>query len=149
MVKLNRVRWQDESHPDSGIALSGAERVRRWRKAHPKKEKLAREKAKQMRNRRKVEVLTHYGKGKLACVKCGFDDIRALSIDHINKDEGKRIRTSCGFYRWLEKNNYPEGYQTLCMNCQFIKRQEDLELYRPAVRRMANASPRFKELLSQ
>lgn len=149
MVKLNRVRWQDESHPDSGIALSGAERVQRWRRAHPEKEKLARGKARQVHNKRKVRVLTRYGNGKLACVKCGFDDIRALSIDHINKDEGKRVRASCGFYRWLENNNYPKGYQTLCMNCQFIKRQEDLELYSPAVRKMADANPKFKEILLQ
>ena len=72
----------------------------------------------------KTEVLTHYGNGKLVCVKCGFDDIRALSIDHL---EGggyqQRKSTKMGgnkFYRWLKKNEYPTGFQTLCMNCQFL-----------------------------
>lgn len=77
------------------------------------------------------ECLIHYGNGKLACVKCGFSDERALSIDHINGG-GTQERKSKGgntSYR-LKKANYPEGYQTLCMNCQFIKRTENNELRR-------------------
>lgn len=73
----------------------------------------------------KSSILAHYGNGKLACVKCGFSDIRALSIDHI---DGKGVehrkslrRGGVPFYKWLVDNGYPEGYQTLCMNCQFIK----------------------------
>jgi hypothetical protein len=77
----------------------------------------------------KTEVLTHYGNGKCACVKCGFSDIRALSIDHINgngsQERNKKVRVFC--YNWLRSNNYPDGYQTLCMNCQFIKRIEQGE----------------------
>lgn len=77
----------------------------------------------------KVRVLTHYGNGKLACVRCGFDDLRALSIDHID-GQGERDRFHLGrqgghpFYKWLIDNGYPKGCQTLCMNCQFIKREE-------------------------
>lgn len=76
----------------------------------------------------KIEVLTHYGYGILACVKCGFSDIRALTIDHINGG-GWRHRRKLGlsgnmFYRWLKRTKYPTGYQTLCMNCQFIKSAE-------------------------
>ena len=33
-------------------------------------------------------------------------------------------------YNWLIKNNFPSGFQTLCMNCQFIKREENRECYR-------------------
>lgn len=79
----------------------------------------------------KAEVLTHYGGGTLACVRCGFSDIRALSIDHISgngTEEKKRLgRAGTEFYRWLRQNLYPKGYQTLCMNCQFIKREENKE----------------------
>lgn len=79
----------------------------------------------------KCKTLSHYSNGNLACVMCGFDDIRALSIDHIN-GKGTKHRERMGIlgshiYVWLEKNNYPEGYQTLCMNCQFIKRTENKE----------------------
>lgn len=82
----------------------------------------------------KGEVLTHYGNGKLACVRCGFLDIRALSIDHIDgggSEHTKRIKkVGFNFYRYLQKHSYPTGYQTLCMNCQWIKRIENGELYK-------------------
>ena len=83
----------------------------------------------------KIEVLTHYGNGKCACVKCGFDNHKALSIDHINGGGNDHRRaTSLGggleMYRWLKKNNYPEGYQTLCMCCQFIKKADNKETAR-------------------
>ena len=80
----------------------------------------------------KKQVLTHYGNGKVACVRCGFSDIRALSIDHINGG-GVKHRKSLGvtsgnnFYVWLKNNDYPLEYQTLCMNCQYIKREENRE----------------------
>ena len=78
-------------------------------------------------------VLAHYGHGNVACVKCNYNDVRALSLDHINgngREERKRHAIPIGgtvFYRWLIKHNYPEGYQTLCMNCQWIKRFENRE----------------------
>ena len=83
---------------------------------------------KEYRNQFKARVLTHYGNGKLACVICGESRLACLSIDHINNNgyqHRKEIRAEGGgnrFYEWLEKNNYPAGYQTLCMNDQFIKR---------------------------
>jgi len=81
--------------------------------------------------RLKKQALEHYGNGKIACVKCGFDDIRALSIDHINaggyQHKKKLKREGQNFYRWLISNSYPEGYQTLCMNCQWIKRAVNKE----------------------
>ncbi len=80
----------------------------------------------------KILVLTHYGNNKLACVRCGNNDIRVLSIDHINGGgtrERKNMSSTSSYlyYCWLIKNNFPKGYQTLCMNCQFIKRIENNE----------------------
>lgn len=76
----------------------------------------------------KIEVLTHYGKGELACVKCGYSDTKALSLDHIDNTgakERKQCRTTgWQFYLKLKNNGYPKGYQTLCMNCQWVKREE-------------------------
>ena len=70
----------------------------------------------------KQAVLTHYGNEKCACVKCGFEDIRALSIDHIKNDGAKHRKSGVlQIYNWLIKNDYPDGFQTLCMNCQWIK----------------------------
>jgi hypothetical protein len=75
--------------------------------------------------KKKIEILTYYGDGIPACVLCGHNKINSLSIDHINGG-GLKHRKSIGnrnggntFYRWLSKNNFPDGYRTLCMNCQF------------------------------
>lgn len=76
----------------------------------------------------KIEMLTYYGNGILSCVKCGYNDMRALTIDHINGLGGihrKGLRKN--IYVWLKKQNFPEGYQTLCMNCQFIKKVDNHE----------------------
>ena len=73
----------------------------------------------------KKEIILHYA-SEIKCQRCGFSDMRALSIDHINgggvKHKKKLKLLGFDFYRWLIKNNYPEGYQVLCMNCQWIKR---------------------------
>ena len=81
------------------------------------------------RQRMKLKLFSHYSNGKCACVKCGFGDIRALSIDHINGG-GTKHREKLGYniYHWLIKNNYPEGFQVLCYNCQAIKRLENHEV---------------------
>jgi len=76
----------------------------------------------------KLQVLTHYGNGSLACIKCGYNDVRALSIDHIDGRKSAGHRHGWGgiaLYQWLIRQDYPEGYQTLCMNCQWIKRFTD------------------------
>lgn len=78
---------------------------------------------------RKVEVLTHYGNGKCACVECSFDNIKALTIDHIDGG-GNEQRKKVGqknLYNWLKSQDFPKGYQTLCMNCQFIKKVDEGE----------------------
>ena len=89
------------------------------------------EKAVKWRYECRSKVLTHYGGGELACVACGEARLPCLSIDHINGG-GHRHRKSTGlhgtyFYSWLINQGYPEGYQTLCMNCQFVKSYENHE----------------------
>lgn len=100
-----------------------AERQRQYRQTH--RAKVAAH-AWQYRQACKVDVLKYYGNGECACVNCGFNDIRALSLDHINGGGRKHFRELGGggitFYIWLKENDCPEGYQTLCMNCQYIKR---------------------------
>ncbi len=80
----------------------------------------------------KNEVLSFYSNGSLACAICGFDDIRALSIDHIDGGGNQhrikeRAKGGPTFYNWLKKYSFPNGYQVLCMNCQFIKKVERKE----------------------
>ena len=97
------------------------ERNKQWNLKH-------RDEVAKTRGKLKQEVLTYYGNDTCACLLCGFGDIRALSIDHIN-GMGSQHRKTGGvgggyqFYFWLKSQGFPEGYQTLCMNCQFIKRE--------------------------
>ena len=114
--------------------------TREWAEAHPKEVRAFareyyyeyREEIKQKRKELKEFVLTHYGNDKLACVHCGESRLACLSIDHI-KGRGKEHRRMVGshMYLWLKSNDFPEGYQTLCMNCQFIKREENKEMKPP------------------
>ena len=88
---------------------------------------------KQNRQRLKEEVLGHYSPN-LKCQRCRFSDIRALSIDH-KAGHGRSHRKKLNiegdkFYSWLRRNNYPTGFQVLCMNCQWIKRSENMETRR-------------------
>jgi len=77
----------------------------------------------------RLRILRHYSPN-LACAACGYRDIRALSLDHINRN-GREMRARLGSHerQWIIKNNFPEGYQVLCMNCQFIKDKK----YAPAL----------------
>lgn len=79
-----------------------------------------------MRKPRRV-VFEHYGK---KCVRCGEDDIRVLSIDHINNDGAQHRKKLDGkpLYPWLIKNEFPEGFQVLCRNCNWLKYKEHREL---------------------
>jgi hypothetical protein len=86
------------------------------------------------RNRKIKEEVMRYYSPELKCLRCGFSDIRALSIDHLDGKGAEHRRKLSGlkrggriFYSWFKKNNYPSGFQVLCMNCQFIKREENNE----------------------
>jgi len=99
--------------------------------------------------RRKQEVLAHYGNGKIACVKCGYSDIDALSIDHIY-DNGAAERKIIGksghqMYKWLIDHDYPEGYQTLCMNCNFKRKHEKFAKRRDDLLKSIGQKPKQKD----
>lgn len=73
------------------------------------------------RERRAARVFQAYGS---SCACCGQDEPAFLSIDHVNNDgweHRRQIGGSGGFYRWLEANHFPPGFQVLCMNCNFAK----------------------------
>ena len=68
----------------------------------------------------KFEVLYHYSNGKMKCGCCGESNQKFLTLDHISGGGGehrKQFGNSKGVYRNLRKNNFPEGYQVLCFNC--------------------------------
>ncbi len=64
------------------------------------------------------------------CVGCGFLDIRALHIDHVNGGGGKEAISFGGSYYKKIRKKLEEGskdYQVLCANCNQIKRIENHE----------------------
>jgi len=108
-----------------------AEKQRRYWQTHPDARVLKNRRLRETSLERKQyyevlrrNVLTHYGDGRLACVQCGFDMYEALDIDHIEgvkkyigeaKHHGKQL------IFWLDREGYPDGFQTLCRNCNWLK----------------------------
>lgn len=82
-----------------------------------------RARVKKTRHSQRLKVLTHYTNGALTCKFCGFSDVRALCVDHVNND-GARDRenmTGSGIYAHIIRQNFPDTYQVLCANCNQIK----------------------------
>lgn len=128
--RLESARQYRETHKES---------IREWYQT------IGKEREARLRITVKAEVLSYYGKGKVACVLCGESRLACLSIDHINGNgcqERKRFgvnRYGYKFYLYLKKNHYPKGYQTLCMNCQFCKAVLDRSFNKVHERELPNA----------
>lgn len=124
---------------------------RQWRAEHPKyhkqyyqehKEELL-EYQKQYRQRLKREVLDHYSalRGQKdwdgssiktpCCGCCQETSLENLCIDHKagggDKHRESLKRGGVNFYLWLKQQGYPEGYQTLCSDCNGKKQRWDGE----------------------
>jgi len=66
------------------------------------------------------------------CEDCGFDDIRALQLDHINGggcQEYKNGRNN-EMYRYYNKHRFEamQKFQVLCANCNWIKKSKNKEV---------------------
>ena len=71
----------------------------------------------------KAKVFKAYG-GRCEC--CGESSQVFLAIDHVDGggNEHRRLLNLWGsarFYGWLVKNDFPDGFQVLCHNCNFAK----------------------------
>lgn len=101
------------------------------RSQRPEVRKKENEDIRKRRMRIKDAVFAAYGGYK--CVCCGETEKLFLSLDHINNDgakhrksiSGKRTTAGAPFYAWLLRNNFPNGIQVLCMNCQHGKRMNN------------------------
>ena len=81
--------------------------------------------AKARHARRRAAAILAYGG---ACQCCGETELVFLAIDHVDGG-GNQHRKEIGasgsttIYRWLEANDYPEGFQVLCHNCNYARSQ--------------------------
>jgi hypothetical protein len=77
---------------------------------------------KEIRLKQKKTVFDYYGN---KCNCCGENNIKFLSIDHINNDGYKERKGRGGssdqIHRNIIKNNFPDTYQILCFNCNLGK----------------------------
>ncbi len=70
----------------------------------------------------KLKIMGHYSNGTNQCACCGETMIEFLTIDHVHNDGAQHRKSlTMTLYAWLEKNNFPLGFQVLCMNCNFVK----------------------------
>jgi hypothetical protein len=100
---------------------------RKWSKEHSQR---LRDKNQVYRDADKTFVFNALG-GK--CVRCGFDDWRALQVDHIKGKPENLPRTDYkrggkGLYNAIRRGLFPlSDFQLLCANHNWIKRWENGE----------------------
>lgn len=104
------------------------------RRYHQEHKEQLNEAYRKYRQKRKLETLAKYSmSGVPRCNWCGIEDIDVLCLDHINDNgaQHKREEKYSDIHTWLRTNNYPEGFQVLCYNCnmkkRFIRERNDRE----------------------
>lgn len=91
-----------------------------------------RKKAKELARSIRERVFKHYGN---ECRHCKENDLKSLTLDHINNDGymhkhksgGYRLGGS-GIYCWALRNDFPNSLQALCWNCNLTKQFNDGKL---------------------
>lgn len=101
-----------------------SQKTKEWYYANkPRVRELARASSQKVKD----QVIQAYG--GCICNCCGETEPLFLSIDHINND-GAAHRKALGgryagggkkVYDWIVKSGFPDGFQVLCMNCNWGK----------------------------
>ena len=108
--KTNKPGCGKLGHDEDYFTSSGKKNCRQCRLENMRRSNGA------LRLRRRHQALEAYG-GKCAC--CGITEEVFLVIsrsDGYEKTTGPKSNSTV-LYHWLEKQNYPEGFQVLCANC--------------------------------
>lgn len=139
-MKYTKDRWAEyrEQHRESlreksrEYYLKNKEKrkayIKAWRQINLE---LQRYKSSENNKKRRLIILAILGS---KCTVCGFDDWRALQIDHVHGGGSVKRKTmphATSLTYWkkeLEEN--ADAYQILCANCNWIKRYEKNELYK-------------------
>lgn len=132
-------RKKQRYHQDPEYRKKLREHTEKWRLANPDKKKGIQhryyqrnsvailERARKKWSDIKTEVYRLLGD---KCIRCGFTDIRALQIDHVNGGGLKGKRGTPKSYYMLVRESIKRGeqkYQLLCANCNWIKAYENHE----------------------
>jgi hypothetical protein len=77
---------------------------------------------KTMREIQRVSALMYYSGGTMTCACCGEGTYEFLAIDHVNGGGSQHRKTVKGHVvRDICRNDFPDGYQVLCHNCNMAK----------------------------
>lgn len=109
-TKAAQERWKEKNPGEAG------KRALEW---YHKNRETAKDRESARRQKQKLQVFEGYGGAKCAC--CGEEIVGFLTMDHINNDGASHRKEVEGrlLYVWLIKNNFPKGFQVLCMNCNW------------------------------
>ena len=136
--KCHKEKLDTDFYKGSGKECKSCEKVAK-QKSHSLSRQRAIEKAanwnKENPDKHRKYCLNHYYKlqdeailayGGYKCVCCGTTIRVFLTIDHIANDgnvhrQQTKFNYGASFYRWLKQNNYPPGFQILCLNCNYGK----------------------------
>lgn len=101
--------------------------IEKQKERYQKKHSEIREQQRVAIRAKRLKVLDYYSQGKLECACCGESEFKFLSIDHIDNNGYQHRKQLDGknLYGWLIKNDYPSGFQVLCMNCNWGKAMND------------------------
>jgi hypothetical protein len=122
-LRAREQRWRDAHRKQLRAKTRARERRRYAANPEPK-----REVARRGQGKLRAVVLAHYGR---ACACCG--GTKRLTIDHIEGNGtqhraelfGRPQGVTWQFYRWLIREGFPGGYQTLCGPCNSSKGDGD------------------------
>jgi hypothetical protein len=84
-----------------------------------------RKKTLESNHRKRQKVFAHYcaGEPHCMCPGCRTRYIGFLQLDHVNgwgRDSRRKLQLGNGgarYWKWIIENNYPDGFQILCANC--------------------------------
>lgn len=93
--------------------------IRSKRKYNLKNRDRLNETARMRKAYQRLMVLEYYSDGTLRCNCCKISNYEFLTIDHVNGGGHKHRREiNHGHLEiWLIMNNFPDGFQVLCSNC--------------------------------
>jgi hypothetical protein len=118
--------WYQDNYDEARKQQNEAARLRHANKCRldPEYRKKLNADAVVVRAKAKHECFVQYGGYICAC--CGETEPKFLTIDHVNNDGYMRRKygkepSGASSYAYLRKMGYPEGFQVLCMNCNFGK----------------------------
>lgn len=82
--------------------------------------------------RYKEAAINIYSNGDACCKQCKIADVDVLCLDHIRENGSEHRRylksvfgaSSTNIYRILARQDYPDGFQVLCYNCNIKKHRE-------------------------